>query len=83
MNAGLLESKKIQRLYDQVVRTRRNCAYEDIERLLLAVGFKERRARGSHRVFKLGKHVVTIPQRKPVKENYIEHAISILNELGI
>jgi predicted RNA binding protein YcfA (HicA-like mRNA interferase family) len=77
----MAESKRVQRLYDEVVRTRKNCAFEDIERLLLALGFTERRARGSHRIFKLGSTTITIPEHKPVKENYVEHVLALLQEL--
>jgi predicted RNA binding protein YcfA (HicA-like mRNA interferase family) len=79
---GMVESKRIQRLYDQVLRTRKNCSFEDIERLLLALGFDERKASGSHRIFKRGRIVISIPQRRPVKENYVEHVLAIVDELG-
>jgi predicted RNA binding protein YcfA (HicA-like mRNA interferase family) len=78
---AMAESRRVQRLYEQVVRTRKNCAFEDIERLLLAVGFTERKGKGSHRIFKLGTITITIPERKPVKENYVEHVLALLQEL--
>lgn len=78
----MAESKRVQRLYEQVVRTRKNCAFEDIERLLLAVGFTSRKGRGSHRIFKFGSTVITIPVRRPVKENYVEHVLALLQEIG-
>ena len=78
---AMAESKRVQRLYEQVQRTRKNCAFEDIERLLLAVGFTERKGKGSHRIFKLGTMTITIPERKPVKENYVEHVLALLQEL--
>jgi predicted RNA binding protein YcfA (HicA-like mRNA interferase family) len=80
---ALAESKRIQRLYEQVQRTRKNCAFEDIERLLLALGFTERKASGSHRIFKLRGLAVSVPQRRPVKENYVDQVIAIVQELGI
>jgi predicted RNA binding protein YcfA (HicA-like mRNA interferase family) len=79
----MAESKLVQRLYEQVVRTRKNCAFEDIERLLLAAGFTERRGKGSHRIFKLGTITISIPERRPVKENYVEHVLALLQEIGI
>lgn len=78
---GVVDSKRVQRLYDQVFRTRKNCAFEDLERLLLAVGFTERRSKGSHRVFKRERIVITIPERRPVKEHYVDQVIAILQEL--
>ncbi len=80
---GMVESKRVQRLYDQVLRTRKNCTFEDLERLLLAVVFTERRASGSHRIFKLGRLAISIPQRRPVKENYVDQVLAIIQELGV
>ena len=80
---GLVDSKRVQRLYDQVLSTRKNCAFEDLQRLLLAAGFIERKARGSHRIFKLGRVAISVPERRPVKENYVDQVIAILQELGI
>ncbi len=57
---GLVESKRIQRLYEQVLCTRKNCAYEDIENLLLALGFTERKTAGSHIIFKRGRIALSI-----------------------
>lgn len=79
---ALAESKRIQRLYEQVLRTRKNCAFEDIERLLLALGFTERKAKGSHRIFKLGNLAISVPQRRPVKENYVDLVLALVQELG-
>lgn len=79
---GMVDSKRVQRLYDQVLRTRKNCAFEDLERLLLALGFTERKASGSHRIFKRGRIAITIPERRPVKENYVDQIIAIVQELG-
>jgi predicted RNA binding protein YcfA (HicA-like mRNA interferase family) len=79
---AMAESKRVQRLYEEVVRTRKNCAFEDIERLLLAVGFIQRKASGSHRIFKRGTVTISIPERKPVKEHYVEKVLALLQELG-
>jgi predicted RNA binding protein YcfA (HicA-like mRNA interferase family) len=78
----LPDGKRLRRLYEQVIRNRKNCGFDDLERLLLAVGFTERRASGSHRTFKLGAIVLTVPERKPIKENYVDQVIAIMQELG-
>jgi predicted RNA binding protein YcfA (HicA-like mRNA interferase family) len=78
---GLVETKRVQRLYEQVVSTRKNCSYDDLEALLLAVGFTVRKASGSHRIFKNGSLVITVPERKPVKEVYVEHALDLIERL--
>ena len=73
-----IESKRIRRLYDRVQATRKNCAFEDLEALLLAVGFIERRTSGSHVFFKKGSLAISVPKRKPVKENYVEKALELV-----
>ncbi len=76
---GLVESKRAQRLYEQVVKNRKNCSFEDLENLLLAVGFSERKTTGSHVFFKRGSLAISIPKRKPVKENYVEQVIALID----
>jgi predicted RNA binding protein YcfA (HicA-like mRNA interferase family) len=61
--------------------TRKSCAFDDLEALLLAVGFTVRKASGSHRIFKRGAHTLTVPERKPVKAVYVEHALAIVDEV--
>ena len=78
---GLVESKRVQRLYEQVVHTRKNCSFEDIERLLIALDFSERKTTGSHVIFKRGRIAISIPKRKPVKEHYVEQVITIVDEM--
>jgi predicted RNA binding protein YcfA (HicA-like mRNA interferase family) len=78
---GMADAKRIQRLYEQVLKTRKNCAYEDLERLLRALGYTVRKTSGSHRIFtKPGSHPISVPERKPVKENYVEMVLAILQD---
>jgi len=72
--------KRLQRLYDQVAETRKNCRYEDLERLLLAAGFVLRKGGGSHMIFKRGSKILSVPKRKPVKEHYVDEVLSVLSE---
>jgi predicted RNA binding protein YcfA (HicA-like mRNA interferase family) len=75
---GLIESKRVQRLYDRVLATRKNCAFEDLEALLLAVGFTGRKTSGSHIFFKKGSIAISVPKRKPVKETYVDQALALV-----
>jgi predicted RNA binding protein YcfA (HicA-like mRNA interferase family) len=79
---GLIDSKRAQRLYDQVAGNRKNCAYEDLERLLEAVGFAKRspRSGSSHVTFKRGTATLTVPRRKPLKEHYVGEALLLIDE---
>ena len=63
---------------DRVIKTRKNCAYEDLENLLLALGFTLRKKGGSHRTFKRGTFAVSVPARKPVKEVYVDEVLALV-----
>ncbi|MGA7746348.1 MAG: type II toxin-antitoxin system HicA family toxin [Candidatus Aquilonibacter sp.] len=78
---GLIESKRIERLYDQVLRNRTNCRFEDIERLLTALGFTVRKTSGSHVVFKRADKTISVPRRLPVKEHYVAEVLRLTMEL--
>lgn len=78
---GLIETKRVSRLLEQVQKNRKNCDFEDLKRLLLALGFTERKTAGSHVIFKRGACTISIPKRKPVKENYVEQVEAIVADL--
>jgi len=81
LGVGLIESKRIERLYDQVLKNRKNCRFEDIERLLLALGFSARKASGSHVIFKRADKTISVPKRIPVKEHYVDEVLRLTLEL--
>jgi len=78
---GLIESKRAQRLYERVLATKRNCDFEDLRALLVAVGFDVRQPRrgGSHHVFKRGALAITVPRAKPVKRHYVEAVLELID----
>jgi len=77
-----VQSKRVQRLYERVVSNRKNCSFDDLENLLLALGFHERKTSGSHVIFKRDRITISIPKRKAVKENYVEQVIAIIAEIA-
>lgn len=77
----LPKSKRVRRLLDRVIATRKNCAFEDLENLLRALGFSERKSTGSHVFFKRGRIAISIPKNKPVKERYVGQALKIIVEM--
>jgi len=77
---GLVESRRIQRHLDRVLATRKNCSFEDLKALLVAVGFTERKTSGSHVIFKKGTHTISVPRRKPVKETYVDQVLELVEE---
>lgn len=71
-------SKRLQRLYDRVNDNRKDCSFEDIERLLIALGFVARTSSGSHVFFKRGSLAISVPKRKPVKEIYVDQVLGLV-----
>ncbi len=56
--------------------------FEEIERILLRLGFKKRQDGTSHAAFTFGMHILTIPKRKPfVKPKYVELALEMLDKI--
>ncbi len=78
---GLFDSKRVQRLYEHVVSNQKNCPFDDLERLLVAVGFVARKASGSHVFFKRGALAISVPRRNPVKETYIKQALALIDQV--
>jgi predicted RNA binding protein YcfA (HicA-like mRNA interferase family) len=78
---GLVESKRVQRHIDRVIATRKNCSFENLEALLLAVGFVARKTSGSHVIFKNGPHTISVPKRKPVRETYVEQTLDLVEQV--
>jgi predicted RNA binding protein YcfA (HicA-like mRNA interferase family) len=70
--------KRIQRLLEAVAANLKNCAFDDLKRLLEAVGFTHRTTKSSHHIFKLGRHAISVPFRRPVKENYVREALALV-----
>lgn len=82
---GLIDSKRAQRLYDEVLSNRKNCRFEAIQRLLLALDFEESQPRGgsSHYTYRRrladGRVLrITVPYHRPVKEHYVETLIEMI-----
>ena len=60
----------------------RHVRFEEIERILLGLGFNKRQDGTSHAMFVLGKHIVNIPKRKPfVKPKYVGLVLEVLDSI--
>ena len=56
--------------------------FEDLESILLRLGFRKRQDGTSHAMFILGNHIVNIPKRKPfVKPKYVELVLEALDSI--
>jgi len=56
--------------------------FDELETILLKLGFTKRQDGTSHAIFTLGTHIVNIPKRKPfVKPKYVELVLAALDEI--
>ena len=65
-------------------RNPKNIRPEELEGVLLRLGFEKRQGRGSHTIYKFGEYRLTVPYKKPfLKTIYIKLALEIIDELGL
>lgn len=56
--------------------------FDELEKILLALGFKKRQDGTSHAMFMLNKHILNIPKRKPfVKPKYVGLVLDVLDRI--
>jgi predicted RNA binding protein YcfA (HicA-like mRNA interferase family) len=62
----------------------RNVRYEELESVLLNLGFSKRQESTSHVVFSMkGYPPITVPRRKPfLLEVYVKQVLKVLDDLG-
>lgn len=78
---NVIETKRLQRLFDRVRNIRKNRDFADVRRLLVAIGFEERRGRGSHAVFRLERWWLVVPRHNPVGFQYMDDVIDAVKEI--
>lgn len=71
---------KLVKLYHRVKNNPRQVRFEELRKLLVRAGFKERQPRSgsSHYTYTKGSKVITIPRNNPIKPEYVKEAIKIL-----
>ncbi len=75
---------KKEKLLQKIRQNPKNVRFEDIDKLLLSLGF-EKRQRGSHATYVLKEQGrITIPFRKPfILPVYVKEVLKLLEELDI
>jgi len=75
---------KKEKLIEKIRRNPKNVRFQDIDKLLLSLGF-EKRQRGSHATYVLkGQGRITVPDRKPfILPAYVRAVLNLLDELDI
>ncbi len=65
----------------KIIRNPHDVSFEDLQNVLLSIGCEMRQPKGgsSHYIFKRKEDGVTlsVPKKKPVKENYVKKAIGL------
>jgi predicted RNA binding protein YcfA (HicA-like mRNA interferase family) len=75
---------KKEKLLAKLRRNPKNIRPEELEKLLLWLGFEKRAGKGSHTVYKMDEYRLTVPYKKPfLKSVYIKLALEIIDELGL
>ena len=60
----------------------RHVRFEEIEKILVRLGFTKRQDGTSHATFTFGRHILTVPKRKPfVKPKYVELMLEMLDKM--
>lgn len=73
---------KRDKLIERMRRNPRSIRFDEIETLLLSLGFVKRRKGSSHAVFTLRSYQVVVPFRKPaVKPVYVQLVLALLDEI--
>jgi hypothetical protein len=73
---------KRDKILERFRQNPKNVRFEEIETLLLNLGFTMRQKGTSHAFFKLGSHIINIPIRKPfVKQFYVTLLLDELDKL--
>jgi len=74
-------SKK-EKALEKLRQNPKHVRFEDLESILLGLGFQKRQDGTSHAMFTFGNHIVNIPKRKPfVKPKYVELVLKVLDEI--
>ena len=73
---------KRDKLIERMRRNPRSIRFDEIETLLLSLGFIKRQTGSSHAVYTMGSHQVVVPFRKPtVKPVYVHLVLALLDEI--
>jgi len=74
-----------QKLLDKIKSNPQKIRFEEVDKILISIGFNKRQPRGgsSHFTYILEDMIITIPYNKPyVKVKYLKDVIELLDKLG-
>lgn len=80
----MIKLSKKQKLLEKIKNNPQKIRFEEVDNLLLSIGFSRRQPRGgsSHLTYTFFDIIVTIPYKKPyIKVKYIKDVIELLEKL--
>ena len=73
---------KKEKVLQKLRQNPKHVRFEELETILLGLGFQKRQDGTSHAMFTLGEHILNIPKLKPfVKPKYVGLALKVLDEI--
>jgi hypothetical protein len=76
------DMSKKEKALAKIRQNPRHVRFEELEAILLRLGFRKRQDGTSHAMFVFGRYIVNIPKRKPfVKPKYVELALEALDAI--
>jgi hypothetical protein len=73
---------KREKLLERLRRNPQNVRFDEVDTILLGLGFAKRQRGTSHAVYTLGVHRITVPYRKPfIKAVYVKQLLALLDEI--
>lgn len=73
---------KREKLLARLRRNPQNVRFEEVDSILMGLGFAKRQSGTSHAVYTFGPHRITVPFRKPfIKPVYVKQLLQLLDEM--
>ena len=74
-------SKK-EKALEKLRQNPKHVRFEELETVLIRLGFQKRQDGTSHAMFTFGNHIINVPKRKPfVKPIYVELVLKVLDKI--
>lgn len=75
---------KREKAIEKLRQNSKKVRFEEIETILIGIGFTMRQNGTSHAVFTYDKYRLTVPHRKPfVLSTYVKQVLAVIDELGL
>lgn len=73
---------KVEKIIDKFRRSLAGHSFNDCEKVLLSMGYKIRKSKGSHCQFSKDKNYITIANHKPVSKDAVKDVLKAWDEIN-